>query len=41
MIDPGMAPPGKHVMSIFVPVRAVQAERRWTDAKAKRSATRS
>jgi phytoene dehydrogenase-like protein len=33
MIDPGMAPPGKHVMSIFVQYAPYRLEGGWTDAK--------
>ncbi len=33
MIDPGMAPPGKHVMSIFVQYAPYQVNGGWTDAK--------
>ena len=33
MIDPGMAPPGKHVMSIFVQYAPYQLNGGWTDAK--------
>jgi phytoene dehydrogenase-like protein len=33
MIDPGMAPPGKHVMSIFVQYAPYQLDGGWTDAK--------
>jgi len=33
MIDPGMAPPGKHVMSIFVQYAPYQIHGGWTDAK--------
>jgi phytoene dehydrogenase-like protein len=33
MIDPGMAPPGKHVMSIFVQYAPYELEGGWTDAK--------
>lgn len=33
MIDPGMAPPGKHVMSVFVQYAPYQLEGGWTDAK--------
>jgi len=33
MIDPGMAPPGKHVMSIFVQYAPYHLEGGWTDAK--------
>jgi phytoene dehydrogenase-like protein len=32
MIDPGMAPPGKHVMSIFVQYAPYQIDGGWTDA---------
>src|SRR5213596_1285821 len=32
MIDPGMAPPGKHVMSIFVQYAPYQRAGGWTDA---------
>lgn len=32
MIDPGMAPPGKHVMSIFVQYAPYQIAGGWTDA---------
>ena len=32
MIDPGMAPPGKHVMSIFVQYAPYEIEGGWTDA---------
>ena len=42
MIDPGMAPPGQHVMSIFVQYAPVRAERRLERrASARRSATPS
>ncbi len=33
MIDPGMAPPGKHVMSIFVQYAPYELNGGWTDAK--------
>src|SRR5574341_199540 len=33
MIDPGMAPPGKHVMSIFVQYAPYNLNGGWTDAK--------
>src|SRR6266581_1459662 len=33
MIDPGMAPPGKHVMSIFVQYAPYRLNGGWTDAK--------
>jgi phytoene dehydrogenase-like protein len=33
MIDPGMAPPGKHVMSIFVQYAPYELEGGWNDAK--------
>ena len=33
MIDPGMAPPGKHVMSIFVQYAPYQLNGGWTDEK--------
>ena len=33
MIDPGMAPPGKHVMSIFVQYAPYAINGGWTDAK--------
>ena len=33
MIDPGMAPPGKHVMSIFVQYCPYHLNGGWTDAK--------
>jgi phytoene dehydrogenase-like protein len=33
MIDPGMAPPGKHVMSIFVQYAPHNLSGGWTDAK--------
>ena len=33
MIDPGMAPPGKHVMSIFVQYAPYKLNGGWTDAK--------
>jgi len=33
LIDPGMAPPGKHVMSIFVQYAPYQLNGGWTDAK--------
>jgi phytoene dehydrogenase-like protein len=33
MIDPGMAPPGKHVMSIFVQYAPYRVNGGWTDAK--------
>ena len=33
MIDPGMAPPGKHVMSIFVQYAPYNVSGGWTDAK--------
>jgi phytoene dehydrogenase-like protein len=33
MIDPGMAPPGQHVMSIFVQYAPYQLNGGWTDAK--------
>jgi phytoene dehydrogenase-like protein len=33
MIDPGMAPPGKHVMSIFVQYAPYQINGGWNDAK--------
>ena len=33
MIDPGMAPPGKHVMSIFVQYAPYNITGGWTDAK--------
>jgi phytoene dehydrogenase-like protein len=33
MIDPGMAPPGKHVMSIFVQYAPYELRGGWTDAK--------
>ncbi|MEZ4455692.1 MAG: NAD(P)/FAD-dependent oxidoreductase [Gemmatimonadales bacterium] len=33
MIDPGMAPPGRHVMSIFVQYAPYHLEGGWTDAK--------
>ena len=33
MIDPGMAPPGKHVMSIFVQYAPYHVNGGWTDAK--------
>jgi len=35
MNDPGMAPPGKHVMSIFVQYAPVQAERRLNRREAR------
>jgi phytoene dehydrogenase-like protein len=33
MIDPGMAPPGKHVMSVFVQYAPHNLKGGWTDAK--------
>jgi phytoene dehydrogenase-like protein len=33
VIDPGMAPPGKHVMSIFVQYAPYQVNGGWTDAQ--------
>jgi phytoene dehydrogenase-like protein len=33
MIDPGMAPPGKHVMSVFVQYAPYDLNGGWTDAK--------
>ncbi|MBI4205973.1 MAG: NAD(P)/FAD-dependent oxidoreductase [Betaproteobacteria bacterium] len=33
MIDPGMAPPGKHVMSIFVQYAPYHVNGGWTDAR--------
>jgi phytoene dehydrogenase-like protein len=33
VIDPGMAPPGKHVMSIFVQYAPYRLNGGWTDAK--------
>jgi phytoene dehydrogenase-like protein len=33
MIDPGMAPPGKHVMSVFVQYAPYALNGGWTDAK--------
>jgi phytoene dehydrogenase-like protein len=33
MIDPGMAPPGRHVMSVFVQYAPYGIEGGWTDAK--------
>jgi phytoene dehydrogenase-like protein len=33
MIDPGMAPPGRHVMSIFVQYAPYQLNGGWTDAR--------
>ena len=33
MIDPGMAPPGKHVMSVFVQYAPYHLNGGWTDAK--------
>jgi phytoene dehydrogenase-like protein len=33
MIDPGMAPPGKHVMSLFVQYAPYRLNGGWTDAK--------
>jgi len=33
MLDPGMAPPGKHVMSIFVQYAPYHVNGGWTDAK--------
>ena len=33
LIDPGMAPPGKHVMSIFVQYAPYALNGGWTDAK--------
>ncbi len=33
MIDPGMAPPGKHVMSIFVQYAPYHLKGGWTDAR--------
>jgi phytoene dehydrogenase-like protein len=33
LLDPGMAPPGKHVMSLFVEYAASDLEGGWTDAK--------
>jgi phytoene dehydrogenase-like protein len=33
VIDPGMAPPGKHVMSIFVQYAPYQLNGGWTDAR--------
>jgi len=33
MIDPGMAPPGRHVMSIFVQYAPYELNGGWTDAK--------
>ena len=33
LIDPGMAPPGKHVMSIFVQYAPYQLNGGWTDAR--------
>ncbi len=33
MIDPGMAPPGKHVMSVFVQYAPYNLNGGWTDAK--------
>jgi len=33
MIDPGMAPPGRHVMSIFVQYAPYQLNGGWSDAK--------
>jgi phytoene dehydrogenase-like protein len=35
MIDPGMAPPGKHVMSIFVQYAPYSIEGGWTDVRKK------
>src|SRR5919108_6142014 len=33
MLDPGMAPPGKHVMSIFVQYAPYHLKGGWTDAR--------
>jgi phytoene dehydrogenase-like protein len=33
MLDPGMAPPGRHVMSVFVQYAPYQLNGGWTDAK--------
>jgi len=33
LLDPGMAPPGKHVMSIFVEYASSELEGGWTDEK--------
>lgn len=33
LIDPGMAPPGRHVMSIFVQYAPYEVDGGWTDAK--------
>ena len=33
MIDPGMAPPGKHVMSVFVQYAPYNLNGGWTDAQ--------
>ena len=33
VIDPGMAPPGKHVMSVFVQYAPYNLNGGWTDAK--------
>jgi phytoene dehydrogenase-like protein len=33
MIDPGMAPPGRHVMSVFVQYAPWQVNGGWTDAR--------
>jgi phytoene dehydrogenase-like protein len=33
MIDPGMAPPGRHVMSIFVQYAPYHVKGGWTDAR--------
>jgi phytoene dehydrogenase-like protein len=33
MIDPGMAPPGRHVMSVFVQYAPYDVEGGWTDAR--------
>jgi phytoene dehydrogenase-like protein len=33
LLDPGMAPPGKHVMSLFVEYASSELEGGWTDAK--------
>jgi phytoene dehydrogenase-like protein len=33
MIDPGMAPPGKHVMSVFAQYAPYALEGGWNDAQ--------
>jgi phytoene dehydrogenase-like protein len=33
MIDPGMAPPGRHVMSVFVQYAPYRVSGGWTDAR--------